>query len=225
MKTSLLRPFVLLLAGLLSAAAAGAEGGPVLLVGDSLMKEVGRSAKRQLAKTGGEAVVESSIGSGLARLDLFDWPAKLKEKLAAKPAWVVLLIGANDDQDLDSPTGSVAYGTPAWSEVYAQRVDAMLAAAKEAGAKVLWVGLPRMRDARSDAHATLVNGIIKARIAAAGRGEFYDIAPVYAVGNKYSPFILLPPNDQVLQVRGEDGIHFNREGAEHLAGLILGKLK
>jgi len=224
MKTRLLRPLVLLLATLFCAAAPAADG-PVLFVGDSLMKEVGRSAKRQLAKTGGEAVVESSIGSGLARLDLFDWPAKLKEKLAAKPSRVVLFIGANDDQDLDAPSGSVAYGSPEWSKVYAQRVDAMLAAAKESGAKVLWVGLPRMREARADTHSTLVNGILKERLAAAGHGEFFDIAPLYAVDGKYSPFILLPPNDQVLQVRGEDGIHFNRDGAEHLAGQILGKLK
>ena len=137
----------------------------------------------------------------------------------------VLFIGANDDQDLDAPSGSVAYGTPEWSKVYAQRVDAMLAAAKDSGAKVLWVGLPRMREARADAHSTLVNGILKERLAAAGHGEFFDIAPLYAVDGKYSPFILLPPNDQVLQVRGEDGIHFNRDGAEHLAGQILGKLK
>lgn len=208
-----------------SAAAVDAKPN-VLFIGDSLMKEVGRSARRQIARLGGEAEVESSIGSGLARFDLYDWSAKLREKLAAKPMAVVVLLGANDEQDMDSPSGPVSYGTPAWSQAYAQRVDMLLSVAQESGTKVWWIGLPKMKDARSDAHASLVNGIVQARAAArqADRVAFVDISGTYALDGKYSSFILLPPNSQVLEVRSEDGIHFNRSGADHLATLILGKI-
>jgi hypothetical protein len=207
--------------------AAAAEANPnVLFVGDSLMKEVGRSGRRQLARVGGAAEVESSIGSGLARFDLYDWSAKLREKLGAKPSAVVVLLGANDEQDMDSPSGPVSYGTPAWSEAYGQRVDLLLAIAKASGTKLWWIGLPRMKGAQSDVHANLVNGILRARIAAsqADGVVFVDIADIYAVEGKYSSFILIPPNSQVLEVRAEDGIHFNRSGADHLATLILGKI-
>ncbi len=216
-----------LLALALAASSAVADAKPnVLFIGDSLMKEVGRSGRRQLARAGGEAEVESSIGSGLARFDRYDWSAKLREKLAAKPSAVVVLLGANDEQDMDSPSGPVSYGTPAWSEAYGQRVDSLLAITKASGTKLCWIGLPKMRDAQSDAHASLVNGIVRARIAARQSDGvvFVDIADIYAVEGKYSSFILIPPNSQVLEVRAEDGIHFNRSGAEHLAALILGKI-
>ena len=224
MKQNLIR--CLLVLTLAAGAAVAAEKPNVLFVGDSLMKEVGRSCRRQLIRLGGEAEVESSIGSGLARFDVYDWAAKLREKLGAKPSAVVALLGANDDQDMDSLSGPLKYGTPDWSEAYGRRVDMLLAAAKESGTKMWWIGLPRMKDARSDAHATLVNDIIRARIAASPAADvtFVDISETYAVNGKYSSFILLPPNNQVVEVRAADGIHFNRAGADHLAALILGKI-
>lgn len=221
----ILASFTLLLA--LTASTVAADAKPnVLFIGDSLMKEVGRSARRQIARLGGVAEVESSIGSGLARFDLYDWPAKLREKLGAKPSAVVVLLGANDEQDMDSPAGPVSYGTPAWSQMYGQRVDLLLAAAQESGTKLWWIGLPKMKDPKSDAHATLVNGIVWVRIAARqdDKVAFIDISEIYAVDGKYASFILIPPNNRVLEVRAEDGIHFNRAGADHLAQLILGKI-
>jgi len=121
----------------------------LLVCGDSMVKTVARSLTREFAAFPSIRMSQLiSIGTGLARPDVFDWPAKLKEAAADRPAAVVIMLGANDGQNLRTAQGSVVTeGTPEWTTEYAGRVAALLAQARTAGAEhILWVGMPDMRE-------------------------------------------------------------------------------
>ena len=106
--------------GCLGAVCAWGEGPvgrtPVLLIGDSMMKLPGLAMERELARLPGvEAHAFAGIGTGLARLDAFDWMGKIDELCAAHhPQVAVVALGANDRQPMLLPgSGKTAGPSPA----------------------------------------------------------------------------------------------------------------
>jgi len=106
------RVLLALMAGLATGAAqsngAAAQGKAALLImGDSVMKTVAVSLERDLAQsTEFRPISFASIGSGLCRLDLLDWHAKIKTLAETeKPAAAVILIGSNDNQPMQTEKG------------------------------------------------------------------------------------------------------------------------
>jgi hypothetical protein len=119
-----------------SGAARAADGAPVLMIGDSMMRLLGVAMEKELhAANVQPASSFSSLGSGLARLDAFDWFAKVDALMAErKPATVVVALGANDRQALKDASGQVIqYGVPEWETEYGKRIghvmDQLFAAA------------------------------------------------------------------------------------------------
>jgi len=216
----------LALAGSLAFTASG-SGQEILVCGDSLMQTVSRSIARQFRATPSANVTPVvSIGTGLARPDVFDWPAKLREAAAGRPAAAVILLGANDGQNLRTASGAVLVnGTPEWEREYAARVASVLQTLKQGGVGyVLWVGLPDMRESRLQDDAQRINRIIRAECARMAGVEFFDIAPLFSPKpGTFSPY-LVRPGGKVVQVRASDGIHFNADGADILAEAIYAKL-
>ncbi len=208
---------------------AGAQGAAreVLVCGDSLMQTVSRSIVRQLSSNPSVKITPIvSIGTGLARPDVFDWPAKLREAAAGRPAAAVILLGANDGQNLRTASGSVAAnGTPEWEREYAARVASVLQTLKQAGVgHILWVGLPDMRDAKLQEDAQRINRIVRAECGRVPGAEFFDIVPLFSPKPGTFSSYLIRPGGKVMQVRASDGIHFNADGADILAQAIREKL-
>ncbi len=206
-------------------AAAGPRG--VLVCGDSMIKTVGRSLTREFASTPSVSLTQLiSIGTGLARPDVFDWPAKLREVAAAKPEAMVIMLGANDGQNLKTAGGSVvAEGSPGWSAEYAGRVAAVLAQAKAAGVRhILWVGMPDMRDTKLQADSQRINAIIRGECAKASGVEYFDPAPMFSPKPGIYSAYVVQAGGKLLLVRASDGTHLNSDGADLLARAIRQQL-
>ena len=212
----------------LAAARAGAQGAQrtVLVCGDSMMKAVSRSVVRAMAKDTDIKIVDLvSIGTGLARLDLFDWHAQLQAGLAHKPVAAVLIMGTNDNQPMKTADGAVVQtGTPAWTAEYARRVDKAIDILKGGGVQTLiWLGLPDVRDKTLQKDITEINRIVRQQAQAKGV-VFVDTVPMFSpTPGTFSPYIL-KKGGMPMQVRASDGIHLNMDGADFLAARIRQEL-
>ena len=61
------------------------------------------------------------IGTGLARPDVYDWPGAISREMAtANPDVVILIFGANDDQDMEADGHRVPLQSDAWQQEYAR---------------------------------------------------------------------------------------------------------
>ncbi len=191
----------------------------VLAVGDSLGIDFGQMLVNDLAATGVvHAVLDGHIDTGLSRPDYFDWQSELQSDLTRyQPQTVVVFIGANDPQDLMVGQNDVAYGNPAWDEVYAKRVGDFMQAATTAGARVLWVGMPPMADPVLNTKMQALNGIYQAE-ANQHRGVTYFASwPVLSdPQGAYSAF-LSDASGNAVEVREPDGTHISPPGAERLS--------
>lgn len=206
-----------------SAATAGAPAKrTVLVVGDSMMKiPAGALAREFAAYPDIEVVPNVRIGTGLARLDMYDWHGALRQAASLKPEAAVVWFGGNDAQPMKTDAGLLEVGTPAWNVEYGRRVAQTLAILKEIGVRhILWIGMPDMRDSRLQQCGTTVTRIVKEQTAAAG-AIFFDTVPVLSVTpGKFSPYVLGPKALPIV-VRSSDGGHLNMAGAELLAARLM----
>ena len=220
--------FAALTAAALAAALPARAAPRIVIAGDSLMKLPARALVKRLGDSA-DAVPLVSIGSGLARLDLYNWPEELKKEVAGKEtAAVVLLMGANDNQPMQTAAGAVVQpGTPEWRAEYAARVAALRDALKAAGVgRLYWLGLPDVREESLERDILAINAILREQIAGREGLTFMDTASLFSLEpGKFSPYIRNADTGMPLQVRSQDGTHFNKEGAEYLAGKIAEKLK
>lgn len=192
----------------------------IVALGDSMMKSVGRAIRKQYA--GAEVKVVTSIGSGLARLDLFDWHAQASSLVAAEsPGTVFVMMGTNDNQAMSTDGGDLPFGTPGWNVEYGRRVGKLMDLLLEGGVRrVVWIGLPRMRETKLDADIRAMEQIVVRQAEARERVTYFSTAVLLSPAAGYKAYIILE-NGMPLDVRSEDGIHLNRNGDEHLAGLLM----
>ena len=99
-----------------------------------------------------------------------------------------------------------------WGELYAKRVDEMIAALKSKGVPVVWVGLPPIRGQRSRTDLGYLNDLFRARAQKAGI-TFVDVWDGFV--DEDGAFSLRGPdyNGQIRQLRSADGIYFTKAGA------------
>lgn len=213
--------FILLSAMLLSSVAAvpaqSEAAADVLIVGDSLMKSVAREFRKACSAKHMKSETFTSIGSGLARLDLLDWDAQIKKLMAKhRPHTVLVMMGGNDNQAVQGGSGVITFGTKAWEVEYGRRCGKLMDIMIAGGAKqVFWFGLPCMREKKLDRDARLINRIIKQQASARPAVKFVPTYSMFSKNNKYSPYII-KKGGMPLDVRADDGIHFNRNGAKYL---------
>jgi hypothetical protein len=87
----------------------------ISMYGDSLMGNISEAFGRLVRGDPRIALsVDFRVSTGLARPDVLDWPAYLQQVLpATNPEVVFLQFGANDDQAMQRPDGSIAeMGSP-----------------------------------------------------------------------------------------------------------------
>jgi hypothetical protein len=206
---------------------AGAERQPALLLGDSMMRLMGKAIEKELKAEGYEATTFSSIGSGLARLDVFDWFSRIDSTMKeAKPAVVVVTLGANDRQALQDGAGNVLqFGTAEWREEYGKRIGRAMDVILENGAKrIVWLELPDMKEHLHQNYADLVNAIYAEQAAMDSRKDKVSLFSMRRhlskVPGKYTSF-LMSPQGQALQVRDSDGVHLSQQGAKIMARALV----
>lgn len=167
------------------------------------------------------------IDTGLARPDYFNWPAHLAADLRQyHPQVVVVMMGANDDQAMLTPSGAaVSPGTAAWDGLYRQRIRLVMQEAVDAGAHLLWVGLPPLAGtAVNSAFAKHVNAMAQQE-AASIPGVTY-VSSWATLGGPGGSFVQYKRIDgNILQIRYSDGVHLAPSGYDLLASALLGPMQ
>lgn len=198
----------------------------VFVAGDSLAFEFGTSLYRIAAAThlytaAGGATVDFRVSSGLARPDYFNWPAEIaKQVRALNPRIVVLMFGSNDDQPLVAPDGhTYAFGSANWKAEYHRRVGAVMDQLIATNRWVAYVGVPILAT-RND-HWKIINTVIEQEAATRDRAVFVDSYSLFEDPNGHYTQYLPNAQGQLVEVRTDDGIHFQRAGGDLLARKTL----
>jgi hypothetical protein len=190
----------------------------ILIVGDFLAGGLGDGLTAAFEASPGVVVeARSNVSSGLVRDDYYNWPGELPKMIdELKPAMVVIMIGANDRQQMVTDAGKEKFRTDGWFSEYQRRV---LAFGKEiTGRKIplLWVGLPAFESDSMTADAVQMNQLYRNQVESIG-GEFVDIWDGFVDEN--GKFIVTGSdvNGQQVRLRTTDGINLTQAGRRKLA--------
>lgn len=193
----------------------------LLVAGDSLVDPFGPEMVALAEATGlvtGRWEVQYS--SGLTRPQLFDWSDWLEEDLVGVDM-VVFMVGANDSQPIETPSGWASTGTPEWAAEHGRRVDEMMTLLESRVATVYWVGQPIGRSSEHSARMAVLNDIYEEAAAGHDRVRYVDSWEVFTDSDgAYSDF-LTDETGRLVLMRQPDGIHFTPEGARRLAQRVL----
>src|ERR1700680_2153072 len=123
----------------------------VLVIGDTLAEQLAQGLAEAFYGERPEVAVikKTRAGSGLVRADFFDWSAQAPLFAASEKATaIIVMLGSNDRQQLRDDTGVHEPRSDRWHELYAKRLDDLLARLKEKKIPVIVVGAPPMRNPR-----------------------------------------------------------------------------
>jgi lysophospholipase L1-like esterase len=200
----------------------------VVVIGDSIGIDLGQPLTNDLIGTGVvAATLDGRIDTGLSRPDYFDWPAELRADLANhRPQLVVVMMGANDPQNLVVNGTAVAYGTAGWNAVYSARVGAFMDTANAAGAHLLWVGMPPMAGSQLDGEMNLENGLARSEAAARpARATYLSSRNVLGDGQGNYTAYLTNGSGSEVNIRTPDGIHLTLGGGEVLSQAVMSSIR
>ena len=184
-----------------------------------------------------------------ARLDAPEWSHAIRDLLATeKPSVIVVMLGVNDrlplrdrvpatkgtttlPPDNDHPAATAAeaqrpppggkyeFHTDKWAELYAKRIDDMIAALKSKGVPVLWVGMPAIRGTKSTSDMSYLDELYRARAEKAGI-IYVDIWDGFVDEN--GRYAVQGPDfeGQIRRLRTIDGVYFTKAGAVKLGHYV-----
>jgi hypothetical protein len=199
----------------------------VWLAGDSLMGNISESFVEKAASTPLiSATNDFQIGTGLARPDVYNWPAEVaKEMATVNPDVVIFIFGANDDQDMVSNGHRFVLQSPAWQQEYGRRVNEILGETATGTRQVIWLGIPAVRRPRLNQTKDLINQAVKAAVAAHPDVTYLDLGTLLdGPGNSFTTY-LTNASGQSVAVRDSDGIHLTLAGAGLVTPVLLGDIK
>ena len=195
----------------------------VALVGDSMMA-VGLAPvlRRNMAGVSGARFVRAyRSGTGLGRPDVFNWPAQYPQLIgAARPGLVICAIGANDAQNFQIDRNVYYFGTPAWKQMYADRVRGFARLLTRDGARVLWIGMPVMRETGFSRRMASVNLLVKEVLTEFPQITWVDPNPYIAGSGGSFEQYRQDQRGKLVRLRADDGIHLSEDGAAYLLPAI-----
>lgn len=204
------------------AAAPADKASKIFILGDSLMKGLAFSLQSELNKHPGVTTRTcAEIGTGLARLDLFNWHQKISENTKEfLPDTAIVWMGGNDSQPLKTMRGVLQPGTPEWSAEYGRRVGMAMDLLIGGGVKrVYWMELPDMRDDKLQADVATVRDIQAKEAKVRKEVTVLPVRPMLSpTPGKYTQFLI--ENGIPVAVRAEDGAHLNLAGAKYIAAKV-----
>jgi len=186
----------------------------VVFAGDSMMQGIAPLVIRDLSLKHPDWQMTdlSKQSTGLTSRKYFDWPRTIQQEIQAqKLTLVVIFLGPNDPRDMYLPDKRVSFGKPEWLENYAARVDEILANAVQNQERVIWLGLPAMRDGPLQRGAMVSNHVFHDRAQAFGTDYLATEPLIGLVSLPYQKF-MRNENGLPVNLRGEDGTHFTPAG-------------
>jgi lysophospholipase L1-like esterase len=159
-------------------------------------------------------------GTALTNPGFFNWELNAEQEMASRdPDAVVMLIGANDGFNVDVGGELFGPGTPAWETEFARRVAVVMKALGGDGERpVYWVPPPTARDETYNEIYRSQNRAVERAAESVEGARHVDVFTTINDG-EYSDQVEV--DGRRIFGRQSDGIHFNREGAEIPARLVL----
>jgi hypothetical protein len=199
----------------------------VLFAGDSMMQGVAPMVISRLRKDypKGVFIDASKPSTGLASRRYYDWPAKIREESIKHGIQVIVMfLGPNDPWDIFEEKKRYAFPSKSWEEKYRNRVDNILDFAAASGIRVIWIGLPVMRDERIQLGAIIENRIFQDE---AKKYKFDYLPTENFLGSLNEPYTkyIEDPKKGKLAVRLDDGVHFTQLGLRLISSRVGERLK
>ena len=160
--------------------------------------------------------------SGLTRDDSYNWPKAARDLVAGKQRidTAVVMLGINDLQPLKDGGTALDPLSDQWKALYAQRVEALVAAFRDAHIPVLWIGLPSMPDEHFNAQAIALNEIYREHVEKAG-GKYIDVWDGFVDQNgQYNAFGPDVDGQSARLRSAANGIYFTKAGSRKLAQFL-----
>jgi len=195
------------------------DGVRVVLAGDSMMAVgLAPALRRGLADDKGVQLLRAyRSGTGLARPEVFDWlqqyPAMLGE---ARPQLVICAIGANDGQNVQVGKTVLEFGSPEWDAYYRGRLMAYLDMILQPQTRVLWVGMPAMKERRFAQKMRHMNELARSVLAAYPQVSWLDPNPALGYADGVFAQYRAGERGRLVKMRADDGIHMTDDGALYL---------
>jgi len=190
----------------------------ILVVGDFLAGGLGVGMEAAFKDSPGIVIeTHSNVASGLVRDDYYDWPQELTRFMdEAKPAMIIVMLGANDRQQMVTDIGKEKFRTDGWYAEYQRRVVAFGKQVTSRKIPLLWVGLPAFDSPAMTADAVQLNQLFRKQMDSVG-GEFVDIWDGFV--DEGGDFIVTGSdiNGQQVRLRTSDGINLTEAGRRKLA--------
>ncbi len=198
----------------------------ILVIGDALAGGLGAGLSRMAEpEPRFEIVNRFQETSGIARPEVYDWPASLPKIMEGKEFnAVVVLLGAYDRQAIREGDFRLVFNTPEWKAAYEARTDELLDVLNAAGLKVFWVAIPPMGDAKYEADMKIVAALQKQEVLSKGQ-TYIDLRSYFLTPD--GEYTDKGPDDtgEVSRLRSRDGIAFLRLGNNRFGQLLLAEIK
>ncbi|NNE72436.1 MAG: DUF459 domain-containing protein [Acidimicrobiales bacterium] len=161
------------------------------------------------------------ISTGLARPDVFNWPAELAAVIEADdPEAVVLFLGANDSQDMATDAGVAKDGSPEWEAEYRRRLEITMDLLRAPHRRVFWVAQPPMQDGELNQDLQPVNAVAESIAAERDWVIWIDAYAQFGGDDGFSTYLPDAEGNEV-KVRAGDGVHLSQDGANWLAESVI----
>lgn len=119
----------------------------IMLLGDSLMEDLGPAMHRSLRhRKGLHFILTAKYSTGLTRPEYFNWPENMENAVAAThPDIIVFFIGANDGMPIKKD-GRTVYPNSgeAWRSAYRTKMVELFEIGRRYKCEMIWIGLPPM---------------------------------------------------------------------------------
>ncbi len=190
----------------------------VLVIGDFLGSGLAEGLTTAFTEIPNVRIVDRTSGSsGFVREDFHNWPEKIGELITAeRPAAVIVMIGANDRQQMLVDGVRETVRSENWNKEYAERASELAKAIAARKVPFLWVGMPPFKSSKMMLDMLAFNDVYRAAATGAG-GEYVDIWDAFVDENgAYAPS---GPdiNGQPARLRANDGINLARPGKRKIA--------
>jgi hypothetical protein len=190
----------------------------ILVVGDFLANGLGQGLEDAFQSSPGVVVeTRGTVASGLVRQDYYNWPQQLPQMIdEVKPAIVVVMIGANDRQQMIGDGINEKFGTDAWYMAYEERVQEFGRLVTDRHIPLLWAGLPPFGSDNMTADVLKLNQLYQSKVQSIG-GEFVNIWDGFTDENGKFVVTGSDINGQQARLRTSDGINLTSAGKRKVA--------
>ena len=136
----------------------------------------------------------------------------------------VIMVGANDDQNLMSVAGDrvAVENTPEWDAEYRRRVAGMMDVLNNGKRKIVWIGEPKVGVPKLDAALQKINAHRARRRSRCGRGcSYVETSSLLAGPNGEYVDYFTPKGEAAIKCRAGDRVHLTTACVEIVVDQVL----